>query len=77
MHFPLFNAQTCGDYKEIKILAQKYKTSVRSYDHFMMEELLDIAKKNVESSEDQIRKRIQQCVWRSNKRGGDMTGEDQ
>ncbi|XP_073473238.1 cytosolic phospholipase A2 gamma-like [Aquarana catesbeiana] len=70
MHFPLFNTQTCGDSKEIKILARKYKTRVRSYDRSMMEELLDIAKKNVESSEDQITKRIQQCVWRSNKRAG-------
>ncbi|XP_077323549.1 cytosolic phospholipase A2 gamma-like isoform X1 [Lithobates pipiens] len=69
MHFPLFNAQTCGDSKEIAILAQKYKTRVHSYDQSMVGKLLDIAKKNVESSEDQIIKKIQQCVWRSNKRG--------
>ncbi|XP_073472788.1 cytosolic phospholipase A2 gamma-like [Aquarana catesbeiana] len=73
MHFPQFNTQTCGDAKKIGKLVEKYKTRVCSYDEYMMEELLDIAKKNVKSSEEQIRVKIQQCVQRCNKRGMSQT----
>ncbi|XP_073472690.1 cytosolic phospholipase A2 gamma-like [Aquarana catesbeiana] len=68
MHFPLFNTQTCGDAEKIGTLSKKYATRVHHYDSSMMNELLDIAKKNVESNLDQIKVKIQQCVWRSNKR---------
>ncbi|XP_077323528.1 cytosolic phospholipase A2 gamma-like isoform X2 [Lithobates pipiens] len=68
MHFPLFNIQTCGDVHKIVRLSIKYATSVLSYDGSKMDDLLDIAKKNVESSLDLIRDQIQQCVQRSNKK---------
>ncbi|XP_077323182.1 cytosolic phospholipase A2 gamma-like [Lithobates pipiens] len=68
MHFPLFNAQTCGEATKIRRLIKKYAARVPSYDTCMMNELLDIAKKNVESNMGEIQAKIQQCVWRSNKR---------
>ncbi|XP_073472590.1 cytosolic phospholipase A2 gamma-like [Aquarana catesbeiana] len=68
MHFPLFNTQTCGVNEKIETLSKKYATSVPSYETSMMNELLDMAKKNVESSMGEIHVKIQQCVWRSNKK---------
>ncbi|XP_077323551.1 cytosolic phospholipase A2 gamma-like [Lithobates pipiens] len=68
MHFPLFNAQTCGEAEKIHRLIKKYAARVPSYDTCMMNELLDIAKKNVESNMGEIQAKIQQCVWRSNQR---------
>ncbi|XP_077323531.1 cytosolic phospholipase A2 gamma-like [Lithobates pipiens] len=73
MHFPLFNIENCGDAKKIKNLSKKYNTCVCSYSEYMMEELLGIAKKNVESSKDDIRKQIKECVKRSNMRGMSQT----
>ncbi|PIO29713.1 hypothetical protein AB205_0068880, partial [Aquarana catesbeiana] len=68
MHFPLFNTQTCGEALNLYRLSKKYAARVPSYDTSMMNELLDIAKKNVESNMEEIQIQIQQCVWRSNKR---------
>ncbi|XP_077323539.1 cytosolic phospholipase A2 gamma-like [Lithobates pipiens] len=68
MHFPLFNAQTCGEADKIYKLSKKYVARVPSYDASMINELLDIAKKNVESNVEEIKVKIQQCVCRSNKR---------
>ncbi|XP_073472667.1 cytosolic phospholipase A2 gamma-like [Aquarana catesbeiana] len=68
MHFPLFNTQTCEEALNLYRLSKKYAARVPSYDTSMMNELLDIAKKNVESNMGEIQVKIQQCVWRSNKR---------
>ncbi|XP_040191668.1 cytosolic phospholipase A2 gamma-like isoform X2 [Rana temporaria] len=79
MHFPQFNTQTCGDAEMIEALSKKFATRVPSYDESNMNELLDIAKKNVKSNLEQIQGKIQQCVGRCNKRGSvsDTPGEDQ
>lgn len=63
----------------IKDLSQKYDTIIRTYSESSMNDLLDIAKKNVESSLEQIQDKIQQCVQRCNKKGNvsDITGEDE
>ncbi|XP_073468160.1 cytosolic phospholipase A2 gamma-like [Aquarana catesbeiana] len=68
MHFPLFNMQTCGEALNLYRLSKKYAARVPSYDTSMMNELLDIAKKNVERNMGEIRVQIQQCVSRSNER---------
>lgn len=67
LHFPLFNIQTCGDADTIKHLSQKYATYIDSYSESSINDLLDIAKKNVESSLEQIQDIIQQCVQKCNK----------
>ncbi|XP_077323544.1 cytosolic phospholipase A2 gamma-like isoform X3 [Lithobates pipiens] len=79
MHFPLFNIQTCGDAKKIGDLSQKYATTIRSYSESTMNELLDIAKRNVESSREQIQCKIQECVQRCNKKRkvSDIRGKNQ
>ncbi|XP_077323521.1 cytosolic phospholipase A2 gamma-like [Lithobates pipiens] len=69
MHFPLFNIQTCGDAKKINSLSHKYATIIGSYSESTMNELLDIAKRNVESSREQIQCKIQECVERCNEKG--------
>ncbi|XP_073468143.1 cytosolic phospholipase A2 gamma-like isoform X1 [Aquarana catesbeiana] len=69
MHFPLFNIQTCGDAGKIGNLSQQYATIISSYDESSINQLLDIAKKNVESSLKQIQEKIQQCVQRCNEKG--------
>ncbi|XP_073468153.1 cytosolic phospholipase A2 gamma-like isoform X2 [Aquarana catesbeiana] len=77
MHFPLFNIQTCGDADIIEHLSHKYATIIPSYDESSINQLLDIAKKNVESIREQIQDKIQQCVQRCGKKGNvsDITGE--
>ncbi|XP_040191670.1 cytosolic phospholipase A2 gamma-like isoform X2 [Rana temporaria] len=73
MHFPQFNTQTCGDVGNIAALQTMYTTKILSYDDSKMKDLLDIAKKNVESSEEQILEKLQQCVQRCNQRGMSQT----
>ncbi|XP_073468150.1 cytosolic phospholipase A2 gamma-like isoform X2 [Aquarana catesbeiana] len=76
MHFPLFNIQTCGDADIIEHLSHKYATIIPSYNESSINQLLDIAKKNVESSREQIQDKIQQCVQRCDKKWNvsDITG---
>ncbi|XP_073468159.1 cytosolic phospholipase A2 gamma-like isoform X4 [Aquarana catesbeiana] len=69
MHFPLFNTQTCGDAEKIKESIIEYDTKVLLYDGPKIDTLLNITKKNVESSLKQILDQIKECVQRCNKKG--------
>ncbi|XP_077323187.1 cytosolic phospholipase A2 gamma-like isoform X2 [Lithobates pipiens] len=79
MHFPLFNIQTCGNADIIKHLSLQFSTIIPSYSESWINELLDIAKRNVKSSRKQIEDKIQQCVQRCNEKGNvsDITCKDE
>lgn len=68
IHIPLFNKVNCGD--DIKKWQDRYSTFKPSYSKKDIEDLLNVAKSNVQKSREEIFKQIQKAITRKQQQHG-------